>query len=267
MRSGTFEHLELADENVDKFGEPLKEISTASQWFIAKFPGLAKIWGAPFIENRVMTVDGFSSSTPIAPNPSFMAAVLGHDDAFPNSVVYLASECQFYYYEPLDRKYHAVPDQKLGELMRGYFQRCAMEMQKEANVYHLFTTFCHDQVIKTIVERAKTILRCSDDYFSATSICSRVNGVELHERLARSFCEGLVSSPGNVLLAGVAYEKFIELVKEKDLPPIKRSAFKEMLKPLVREKFNICLRNDLVVGDRYQQGWKDVGFESDVAGE
>jgi len=260
MRSGTFSKLELVDENVDRFGEPLTGISTASHWFIAKFPGLAKVWGAPFLENRVMSVEGFSSSTPIAPNPSFMAAVLGHDDNITNSVVYFPGDSQFYYFEPSDQKYHAVPDMKLGELMRGYFLRCALELQKEVNVYPLFTTFCQDQTIKTIIERAKTILRCSDDYFSVDSACSRVNGIELHEKLAKSFVQKLVSSPGNILLVGVAYEKYAAVVRESELEPVKRSVFKEMMKPLIRERFEICLRNDLVVDGRYAQGWKDLAL-------
>jgi hypothetical protein len=264
MESGTFSRLELANQNTDRFGEPISDIKTASQWFLARFPDQAKIWGAPFLENRISSVDGFSISSPIAPNPSFMAAVLGHDDSIQNSVIYYGLDCQFYYFDPIDQKYHSVQDQKLGDLMRGYFQRCAMEMQKDVNVYHLFTTFCHDQIIKTIVDRAKSILLASDDYFSSTSPCSRVNGIEMHERLARMFCEGLVSSPGHVLLVGAAYERFAALVKEKELEPIKRSVFKEMMKPLMRESFNICLRNDLVVEGRYQHGWKDVALNSEV---
>jgi hypothetical protein len=46
--------------------------------------------------------------------------------------------------------------------------------------------------------------------------------------------------------------------------PIKRSEFKELMKPLMRDRFNICLRNDLVVDDRYQQGWKDVALNCEV---
>jgi hypothetical protein len=259
MQSGTFAKLELVDENVDKFGEPLTSISSASQWFIAKFPGLAKVWGAPFIENRVVSVDGFTSSTSLAPNPSFMAAVLGYDE-IENSVVYNQGDCQFYYLEPNDQKYYAVQDQKLGCLIRGYFQRCALDLQRECNVYHLFTTFCQDAVIKTIVDRAKTVLLCADDYFSVDSVCSRVKGIELHERLAKLFVEGWVVKPGSVLLVGVAYEKYAGLVKLNGLEPVKRSVFKELMKPLVREKFNICLRNDLVVWERYSQGWKDLSL-------
>lgn len=259
MRSGAFEHLELTAQNVDRFGEPLTEIATASQWFLAKFPAVAKIWGAPFMENRMMTVDGFTSSTPIAPNPSFMAAVLGYDDFFPNSVVYYSGDSQFYYYEPNDQQYHACPDQKLGDLMRAYFQRCALDLQREVNVFPLFHTFCQDQIINTIIDRAKTILRCSDDYFSVDSLCSRVNGIELHERLARVFVEKwLEARPGEIVLVGAAYETFARIVKEKDLVPIKRSVFKEMMKPIVRERFGTCLRNDLILNERYCQGWKDL---------
>jgi len=36
------------------------------------------------------------------------------------------------------------------------------------------------------------------------------------------------------------------------------------MKPLVREKFNICLRNDLLVGERYSQGWKDLALNNEI---
>ena len=265
MQSGTFAQLELTNQDTDRFGEPLTSITTASQWFCVHFPAQAKIWGAPFLENKTSTIDGFSISSPIAPNLSFMASILGYDDVLPNSVIYYGPECQFYYFESIDHKYHSVPDSKLGDLMRGYFQRCALEVQKDVNVYHLFTTFCQDQIIKTIVELAKSILRCSDDYFSATSPCSRVNGIEQHERLARTFCErALVSKPNEVMLIGLAYERFSEIVRQKDMSPIKRSEFKEMMKPLIRDRFNISLRNDLVVEGRYQQGWKDLAINSEI---
>jgi hypothetical protein len=146
--------------------------------------------------------------------------------------------------------------------------RCSLEMQREVNVYHLFTTFRSDQVIKSVVERAKSVLRASDDFFSATSPCARVNGIELHERLARVFVERLLESkPNEVMLIGLLYERFAAFVKQKDMSPIKRSEFKELMKPLVRDRFNISLRNDLVIDGRYQQGWKDLTLNSEVVME
>jgi hypothetical protein len=75
----------------------------------------------------------------------------------------------------------------------------------------------------------------------------------------------LVAKPSEVVLVAPAYERYIKLAKERDLLPIKRSQFKEMLKPLIRERFNSGLRCDLLVNDRYQVGWKGVGLNMDTA--
>jgi hypothetical protein len=253
----------LNDANLGKFGEPLTDITTASQWFCAKFPSIAKIRGAPFLENSSMS-EGFTVTNPVAPNFDFFAACLGGESG--HEVIYWGQECMFYYLEPIENCYYPVPDNKLGDLMRGWFVRCAQEMQKEINVYHLFITFRSDQVIKSIVERAKSVLLASEDFFSPTSPYQRKNGIEVHERLARVFVEKcLVANPSELVLVAPAYEKYIKLARERDLAPIKRSQFKEILKPLIRERFNAGLRCDLVVNGRYQVGWKGVGLNLDAA--
>jgi len=70
--------------------------------------------------------------------------------------------------------------------------------------------------------------------------------------------------PKEVMLIALAYESFARLIKQKEMLPIKRSQFKELMKPLVRERFNTSLRNDLVVDGRYMQGWKDLALNSKV---
>lgn len=262
METGT---LELTNQNRDAFGQEITTCTTASQWFIRHFPDQAKQWGAPFLETNKTSIDGFTLSSPIAPNLDFMAACLGGDQRLGHSVIYWPGECQFYYYEPFEKLYYPTQDSKLGDLMRGYFSRCALEMQRDVNVYHLFTTFRTDQVIKPIIERAKSILRASEDFFSATSPYTRVRGVELHERLARVFVEKmLVAKTDELMLVAPAFDKFAQLIKERDLFPIKRSQFQELIAPLIREKFNSGLRNDLVVEGRYQRGWKDICLNAEV---
>jgi len=67
----------------------------------------------------------------------------------------------------------------------------------------------------------------------------------------------MVAGRGEMLLVVLAFERFSAMAEEKDLPPIKRGHFTELMKPLMREKYG-SLRNDLVVDGRYQRGWKDV---------
>jgi hypothetical protein len=43
------------------------------------------------------------------------------------------------------------------------------------------------------------------------------------------------------------------------LEPIQRSEFREMMLPLIREQFDVCLRNELRIDERQGvRGWKDL---------
>jgi hypothetical protein len=189
-----------------------------------------------------------------------MASILG-GNYMERAVIYWPAESQFYYFDTQDQIYHPCSESKLGDLMRGYFARAAFDLQKDVNVYHLFTTFRTDPIITAIVERAKSILLASDQFFSETSPHSRVNGIELHERLARVFVEKLlVPRPNEVILVSAAYDRFASIVRERELVPIKRSQFKDLVSPIIRERFGSGLRGDLVVDGRYQRGWKDLAL-------
>ena len=66
---------------------------------------------------------------------------------------------------------------------------------------------------------------------------------------------------GKVLMLADAYLAFCKLLKQRELEPVKRSDFKAMVVPLIRDEFDVCLRNDLVVDGRQGiRGWKDVGL-------
>jgi hypothetical protein len=48
-------------------------------------------------------------------------------------------------------------------------------------------------------------------------------------------------------------------LKQRELPDIKRSEFKAVVGPLIREEFNIALRNDLPkVNGSGVRGWKGL---------
>jgi len=59
---------------------------------------------------------------------------------------------------------------------------------------------------------------------------------------------------------GDAYAVFRGLLKERDLPDIKRSDFKAVVVPLIKDQFNVCLRNDL--DGAGVRGWKGVKLQS-----
>ena len=90
----------------------------------------------------------------------------------------------------------------------------------------------------------------------------------LHERVARRFVDELLTSePGQILRLADAYAVFRSLLKQRDLPDIKRSEFKAVVAPLIREQFSVALRNDLPGLDGSGvRGWKGVRLVQAVPG-
>ena len=86
--------------------------------------------------------------------------------------------------------------------------------------------------------------------------------------MARVFVDQLLTSePGQILKLHEAYTTFLALLKERDLPNIKRSDFKAVAGPLIREQFDVALRNDLPGTDGGGvRGWKNVKLVRTVPG-
>ena len=63
---------------------------------------------------------------------------------------------------------------------------------------------------------------------------------------------------GQILLFNDVYAAFREMAKQRELEPIRRSQFRGLIMPLVRESFDVGLRNDLFVNENHSVGWKNV---------
>jgi hypothetical protein len=66
--------------------------------------------------------------------------------------------------------------------------------------------------------------------------------------------------PGEVLTLTNAYLVFSEFLKLKSMTPVKRSIFKGMLSPIIRDVFNLGLRNDVIdrATNHQTAGWKGL---------
>jgi hypothetical protein len=233
--------------------------TTASSYFAQKFPALTQMYGAPFVEIRETSCDGFSRVTPISINTDFFAALLGQGQE-PHLVVYYSPEMQFYFKEPLLQLYKPTTPEKLQNLFRAWLMRCAQELDDENNKLNLCVEFRFDKTAKAVVQRAKSILATESSFFSPESPHSRIKGPELLERLARLFVEDLLArEQGQILKLHDAFSVFRVLLKQRDLPDIKRHEFTDVVAPLIRQQFNVALRNDLPAdGLSGVRGWKDV---------
>jgi hypothetical protein len=212
------------------------------------------------LELTTQTLNGFTRVNPIAQNVDFFAAALGGAPKLGHKVVYVEGEMQFYYFDPRDNLFKPVSPEKLENQLRAMLARCAEEVPDSGNKLKLFVEFRSDRQTRTVVQRAKSILAADETFFSAESSNQRIKGIEAHEKLARVFVEqALERRPGQVLTLTDAYLKFCEYIRERDLPRIDRRQFKSVIAPLVRQQFDVALRNDLIAANQKQNcGWKDL---------
>jgi len=69
----------------------------------------------------------------------------------------------------------------------------------------------------------------------------------------------LEKQEGGLLTFNAAYFMFLEFLKRNQMSPLKRSRFKPIFAPLIRDQFELGLRNDLI-GEKQKQtcGWKNL---------
>jgi hypothetical protein len=235
------------------------EPTTPNQYFQSLFPSHTAQFGSAFLQLRE-TEAGKTRVNPISINLDFFASILS-DSRIGLSVVYFEPEMQFYYNSAFQPVFKPTSSEKLQSLYRGLLMKAAQSFTKDVNILNLFVEFRSDKIAKAVVQRAKSILAADSSFFSPTSPNQRIRGVEMVERVARRFVDEVLSAePGQILKLGDAYAVFRGLLKERDLPDIKRSDFKAVVVPLIKDQFNVCLRNDLAgAGVR---GWKGVAIQS-----
>jgi hypothetical protein len=234
--------------------------SAPSEWFSEKFPEQAKIHGCPFIELLEDVGDGLEKINPLAPNIDFLASILGGDERMGHKVIYFQSEMQFYYQDS-DHIFKPTSHEKLGNLLRALLVRCAESLPNSVHKLNLFLEFRSDKTIRAAIHRAKSILAADHTFFAVDSKHQRQQGPELHERLARVFAEQILERmPGEILPLSTAYLVFCDYLKTKSMPTVKRSILKGMFSPIIREVFNVGLRNDIIDPgtNRQTAGWKNI---------
>lgn len=236
----------------------LTECKTANEWFCTKFPMQVKVFGSPFLEQSGTDSLGLAISTPLVPNIDFFAACLGGDETLGHRIVYYAAELQFYYYDPADQLYHSTTDAKLGNLYRALMARCAAEVKGDGHLANVFYTFRSDATVKSVVNRAKSLLEADTSFFGVESHNERVQGPELHQRLARVFAGKLLEPcPGSILTIGQAFNLYNKFASSRKQDPIPRPDFKCVMAETIREAYDLGVRNDLMDAETQKQqcGW------------
>src|ERR1017187_9842240 len=176
-----------------------------------------------FDSSNSKPLDQFSAQVMLVTlNLDFFASVLGGRRDLGHHVIYFEPEMQWYFKDS-DHIFKPTSPEKLQNQYRALMMKCAEAMPGQVHKLNLVHEFRNDKTAKAVVQRAKSILAADQSYFSATSPHSRVRGIELFERVARRFVdEMLCCEPGQILKLADAYTVFRGLLKERELPDIKR---------------------------------------------
>lgn len=243
------------------YGEPqyAPTLRTPAEWFSYRYPEETRIYSCPFIEHRQPLVNGFEAVTPLDINYDFFAGILKGDSKLGHSVVYYEPELQFYFKDS-DSIYKTTSPEKLQNHLRALLLKCAQEMPQNVTLLNLFSKFRSDPCTKLIIQRAKSILAADESFFSPTSPNQRKVGPELPERLARVFTEQMLEKrPGSILTVTQAYTIFSHLSLQKNLKPIKRAPFRQMMVDLMKNTFDLSIRRDVKDENGLQQeGWQGI---------
>lgn len=234
-----------------------------NQHFNELFPSQSAQYGPASLETSMADSLGQVHRQPLIINHDFMAASLS-DPVIGLDVVYFEQDMTFYYTEPLSQVYRPVSPERLQALYRGLILRTASILKNVNAKLNVWAEFRSDKNCRLIIQRAKAILSVSNEFFSPTSKHTRIRGQELMERVARKFVgEMLTCETGQMLRLADAYTVFRGLLKQRELPDIKRSDFKAIVTPLIREQFDVALRNDLP-GDGLSgvRGWKGLKVQT-----
>lgn len=138
-------------------------------------------------------------------------------------------------------------EDKLGNLLRAYLMRCAEELPDSVHKLNLFLEFRSDKQIRTVIMRAKSILMADPGFFGVDSSNKRKKGTECHEQVAKLFVRNcLVPERDKMVTVPDAYGLFNEMLTKEGLEPLRKSLFRGLMSPLIKQEYDLSLRNDLI---------------------
>lgn len=245
--------------------EPVQAAKPKSlnQYFSNLFPSHYAQFGDAFLELPHQDSLGGLELVPVAINHDFFGSALS-DPGLGLDIIYFEPEMQWYYREPILNIYKPTSPEKLQALFRALVLRSANILKTTNAKLKLWDEFRSDKTARTVVQRAKSILAADSSFFSPTSPHQRIKGQELVERVARVFVDQLLTAePGQILRLQQAYTTFLEMLKDRNLPAVDKKQFKAVVAPLVRDQFQVALRNDLPALDgEGLRGWKGIKIQS-----
>ena len=232
-----------------------------NQWFGNKFPAATKLFGPAFLVAIAKNQNGFDVTYPLHPNEDFFAAIIGGEAQYKLQVVYHPQEDRFYFYDYRLAAFCPTNEDKLRLLISNYFLRCSQECCHRVDVRNFVTLFRNDEMLDSIIERAKTILECQPCFFSGKDGQRRYVGGKFIEPDAKPAHElfvkkAIVRNPASKLTVSDAFCRYHKFCQSNCMPALTRTEFKDLVSDVIREEFKIGLRHDILgIHGKQTHGW------------
>ena len=252
-----------------KINDPESPRFDPNEWFDKKYPTLTKKFGPAFLVGTESDFDGFTITYPVHPNDDFFAGLMGGDIQYKLLMVYLPSEKSFYFYDYQVDAFCPISDQKVQALVSNYLLRCALDCSHLVDIRNLVVNFRTDAWLKQITFKAKTILECERSFFEGNNGMRRfVDGMYLEPTAEPSYeqfiTKTIAKNSEAKLTVSDAFSRYVQFCTDNHMPILARAKFKDLLTAIIRLKFKLGLRHD-ILGDNGKQshGWN--GLECTLA--
>lgn len=253
----------LIKERGRSFSSHDVKLSEPNDWFAERFPVQTLQFGSAFLEVKTSSLEKIHC-LPLYPNEDFFGAILGGDKRIGVEVVYLALEDMFYFYDYRIDAFCPVSEAKLKLLLSNFMIRCAQDSVSYVDVRNLVIAFRKDEVLCSIIKKAKAILEVDQRFFSGENGKRRMIDHIYHEPDAEPsyklfVYERLSLCAGSILTVPDAYARYNDFCKRGSLPVMIQTQFKRLVTELIEEKLNVGIRHDLVGSNgRMQHGWSGI---------
>lgn len=247
--------------------EPM--LKTPSDWFTAEFPIAAKKYGPPILEQHQLDGMGLLHVECVAINEDFMAGILSGEDRG-TRLVYYEPEHTFYHFSRDLGYFTPTNEGRLKLVLSQQFIQCATYMSRNrsfVNVRPLFTKFRSEEMLDSIIERAKAMLGVTEKFFEPSTGNRKDPQLLTGEQTAKIFAiEALEAKAGVLLKIADAYERYIEFCQSKKMPVVlHRNEFRSPAVMAVRSTWGMGLSKDLKVEGKWTAGWRNLDAKVVVA--
>ena len=231
-------------------------IDTPNEWFRSRFPRQVKIFGQAFVEES----DG-RVCRPILMNADTIAACLCGDRGLAHQIVFVPSENQWYFHDPVVEAFCATTTGKLQILASNYLVQCAQSFSSKITILPLMTEFRQPHNLQLIANKAKVILQTDKGFFHGTH--GKVRLVDDYridpadEPGHRQFVKELIQPlPGSLLPMSVVHPRYVDYCNDRHLPVMTPAEFKKAIPAVIEQIHGLGLRHD-VTGDNGKDchGW------------